>query len=84
MRSGARRAAIRNASEASSAAIQSSSGLEVSSGSLAPAAPARASTQTAAPDGVHSATSAVQFGLQVYGYGSYTSYFYPGGLDLKR
>jgi hypothetical protein len=35
-------------------------------------------------NGVHSASSASQFGIQVYGYGSYTSYWYPGGLDLKR
>lgn len=34
--------------------------------------------------GTHSATSAGPFGIQVYGYGSYTSYMYPGGLDLKR
>lgn len=34
--------------------------------------------------GVHSAASNAQFGIQVYGYGSYTSYWYPGGLDLKR
>ena len=34
--------------------------------------------------GVHKATSAVQFGIQAYGYGNYTSYWYPGGLDLKR
>ena len=34
--------------------------------------------------GVHKATSAVPFGIQVYGYGAYTSYMYPGGLDLKR
>jgi hypothetical protein len=32
--------------------------------------------------GSHTATSAVQFGISVYGYGSYTSYWYPGGLDL--
>jgi hypothetical protein len=35
-------------------------------------------------NGVHSASSATPFGIQVYGYGSYTSYWYPGGLDLKR
>lgn len=35
-------------------------------------------------NGVHSASSSAQFGIQVYGYGSYTSYWYPGGLDLKR
>lgn len=34
--------------------------------------------------GVHSAASASPFGIQVYGYGDYTSYMYPGGLDLKR
>lgn len=35
-------------------------------------------------NGVHSASSAAAFGIQVYGYGSYTSFWYPGGLDLKR
>jgi len=34
--------------------------------------------------GVHSATSTASFGIQVYGYGSYTSYMYPGGLNLNR
>lgn len=34
--------------------------------------------------GVHNATSAQPFGIQVYGYGQDTSYSYPGGLDLKR
>jgi IgGFc binding protein len=32
----------------------------------------------------HTATSAGTFGIQVYGYGSYTSYWYPGGLNLTR
>ena len=32
----------------------------------------------------HSAAGSLPFGIQVYGYGSYTSYMYPGGLDLKR
>ncbi len=32
----------------------------------------------------HTATGSLPFGIQVYGYGSYTSYWYPGGLDLKR
>jgi hypothetical protein len=32
----------------------------------------------------HSASSASQFGVEVYGYGNYTSYWYPGGLNLKR
>jgi hypothetical protein len=34
--------------------------------------------------GVHAASGSAPFGIQVYGYGSYTSYMYPGGLDLKR
>jgi len=33
---------------------------------------------------VHSIESDQQFGIVVYGYGRYTSYMYPGGLDLKR
>ncbi len=33
---------------------------------------------------VHSIESSQQFGIVVYGYGRYTSYMYPGGLDLKR
>jgi hypothetical protein len=33
--------------------------------------------------GSHSISSASQFGIAVYGVGSYTSYMYPGGLDLK-
>ena len=32
----------------------------------------------------HAASSAGTFGIQVYGYGSYTSYWYPGGLNLTR
>ncbi len=32
----------------------------------------------------HSASGTAGFGIQVYGYGSYTSYMYPGGLDLNR
>ncbi len=32
----------------------------------------------------HTASSAAGFGIQVYGYGSYTSYWYPGGLNLTR
>jgi hypothetical protein len=28
--------------------------------------------------------SAKPFGIDVYGYGQFTSYMYPGGLDLKR
>jgi hypothetical protein len=33
--------------------------------------------------GTHLATSSMAFGIAVYGYGSYTSYWYPGGLDLQ-
>jgi hypothetical protein len=32
----------------------------------------------------HTASSSGGFGIQVYGYGSYTSYWYPGGLNLTR
>ena len=32
----------------------------------------------------HTASSANAFGIQVYGYGNYTSYWYPGGLNLTR
>ncbi|CAN5788077.1 hypothetical protein BH09MYX1_BH09MYX1_47510 [soil metagenome] len=32
----------------------------------------------------HAAVGSLPFGIQVYGYGTYTSYMYPGGLDLKR
>ena len=39
---------------------------------------------SSASNGVHSASSAAAFGIQVYGYGSYTSYMYPGGLNLAR
>jgi hypothetical protein len=34
--------------------------------------------------GVHDITSTEPFGIEVYGVGSYTSYMYPGGLDLKE
>ncbi len=33
--------------------------------------------------GDHSASAAEAFGISVYGYGQYTSYWYPGGLDLE-
>ena len=33
---------------------------------------------------VHVATGNVGFGIEVYGYGAYTSYWYPGGLNLTR
>ena len=34
--------------------------------------------------GVHAASGTAPFGIQVYGYGAYTSYMYPGGLNLTR
>ncbi len=34
-------------------------------------------------DGNHLATGDKAFGIMVYGYGQYTSYCYPGGLDLN-
>jgi phage baseplate assembly protein gpV len=34
-------------------------------------------------DGNHTITGDQDFGVQVYGYGQYTSYWYPGGLDLN-
>ena len=33
-------------------------------------------------DGNHTITGDQKFGVQVYGYGQYTSYWYPGGLNL--
>ena len=35
-------------------------------------------------DGNHIVSSVDPFGISVYGYGQYTSYFYPGGLDLTE
>jgi hypothetical protein len=32
--------------------------------------------------GNHTITGDMPFGISVYGYGQYTSYWYPGGLDL--
>src|SRR5262249_19137746 len=34
--------------------------------------------------GNHSAEASVPFGISVYGYGQYTSYWYPGGLNLAE
>ena len=34
-------------------------------------------------DGNHTLTGDKAFGVSVYGYGQYTSYWYPGGLDLE-
>jgi len=36
-----------------------------------------------AGDGDHVITGNMPFGVQVYGYGQYTSYWYPGGLNLE-
>jgi hypothetical protein len=36
-----------------------------------------------AGDGTHTLGGNQSFGVQVYGYGQYTSYWYPGGLDLN-
>jgi hypothetical protein len=33
---------------------------------------------------VHLASGTAAFGIEVYGYGAYTSYMYPGGLNLTR
>lgn len=33
---------------------------------------------------VHNASSTEPFGIVTYGYGEYTSYMYPGGLDLQK
>ena len=41
-------------------------------------------TNGLAADGNHQAISADPFGVSVYGYGQYTSYWYPGGLDLAN
>lgn len=35
-------------------------------------------------DGNYTMSSMSPFGITVYGYGQYTSYWYPGGLDLKE
>jgi hypothetical protein len=34
-------------------------------------------------NGNHTVSSAQRVGISVYGYGQYTSYWYPGGLDLN-
>ena len=45
---------------------------------------ARVYPLTAGPggDGSHNITGNAPFGITVYGYGQYTSYWYPGGLNL--
>ncbi len=37
-----------------------------------------------AGDGNHYIAGDEEFGVSVYGYGQYTSYWYPGGLDLEK
>lgn len=39
--------------------------------------------QVTIPGGAHDITGSAEFGIVVYGYGQYTSYMYPGGLDLE-
>lgn len=36
-----------------------------------------------AGNGSHTASSSDPFGITVYGFGQYTSFWYPGGLDLN-
>jgi hypothetical protein len=45
---------------------------------------ARIRLKDAANHGTHVLESQAAFGIQVIGYGLYTSYMYPGGLDLNR
>ena len=45
---------------------------------------ARVSLAGGSGDGNHRAESSTPFGISVYGYGQYTSYWYPGGLDLAE
>jgi hypothetical protein len=47
---------------------------------------ARVYPLTAGPagDGNHTITGTMPFGITVYGYGQYTSYWYPGGLNLTN
>lgn len=35
-------------------------------------------------NGNHTITGSAPFGITVYGYGQYTSYWYPGGLNLRK
>jgi len=41
------------------------------------------SRQPLTATGSHAISAPQPFGLSVYGYGSYTSYWYPGGSNLK-
>ena len=36
------------------------------------------------PGGSHEIASTDEFGITCYGYGNYTSYMYPGGLDVDQ
>ncbi len=38
----------------------------------------------AGQDGAHVVTSDQPIGIQIMGYGAYTSYQYPGGLSLQQ
>ena len=48
----------------------------------APATASRARPSAPGNDGAHVLTSTAAVGIQVIGYGKYTSYQYPGGLNL--
>jgi hypothetical protein len=37
-----------------------------------------------AGNGTHTMDGASPFGISVYGYGEYTSYWYPGGQNLQH
>jgi hypothetical protein len=52
-------------------------------GFAAVGAGAYAATTVAIPSGSHTITGAAPFGITVFGIAPYTSYMYPGGLDLK-
>ncbi len=43
-----------------------------------------AAARVAIPAGTHTVTSVQPFGIAVYGLAPYTSYMYPGGLDVKQ
>lgn len=51
---------------------------------LTPSAPPMMTGRLAISTGAHSIRADRPFGLYVYGFGSYTSYMYPGGLDLTH
>ena len=41
-------------------------------------------TACSGSSGIHSTSGTAAFGIEVYGYGYFTSYMYPGGLNLTR